>query len=127
MQGKENQKGGSKLKRTILVIITLLMFLAVSGCSAISIPDAEQIKSDLIGHQITVGLSGWHFDALAEFESFIIISNQQQGDALEYDVTMRLTDFQWDAHYLLDALITYKKVDGKWQLKSITPKLYKQL
>jgi hypothetical protein len=96
------------------------------GCS-LSTPSAEQIKADLIGNQITVGWSSWRFDALSEFDSFVINGKQIQGDAVEYDVTMRLRDFAQGTQYILDALITYKKVDGHWQLKSILPKLFSQL
>jgi len=109
-----------------LVIITLMMIFTSIGCSAISTPDAAQIKSDLIVNELPV--LGWQFTTLAAFESFTINGKQQQGDTLEYDVTMRLTDAQWDTHILLvDAYITYQKVDGEWELRSITLKSYEEL
>ena len=115
------------MKKAILVIITLMMIFTSIGCSAISTPDAAQIKSDLIGNELP-GLWGWQFTTLAAFESFTINGKQQQGDTLEYDVTMRLTDVQWDTHILLvDAYITYQKVDGEWELRSITLKSYEEL
>ena len=49
-----------------------------------------------------------------------------KGDVLEYNVTMKLRDLSLGARYQLDALITYKMVN-KWQLMSITPKIFKML
>jgi hypothetical protein len=103
------------------------MFLSSLSCSSSSTPTAEQIKADLIGNQITLGLQIWKFTSLSEFESFIINGEQIQGDVLEYDVTMRLRDFKWNELYLLDALIIYKKVNSKWQFTSIQSKLFKLL
>lgn len=88
-------------------------------------PNAEQIKADLIGHQL---LSyGWTFAALSEYEQFEIIGEQKQGNVIEYDVTMELVDLPTDEHFLLDALIVYRMSDGDWELISILPKYFEHV
>jgi len=107
----------------LIITILSLIGLILTSCST-PMPSDEQIKADLIGHQISSGILNWQFSALGEFDSFTVISKQIQGDVLEYDVTMRLRDLSWGTRYLLDALVTYKRVNNTWQLTSITPKLF---
>ena len=111
-----------------LLMLPLILSLILIGCAGLSEPSVEQIKADLIGQRIyTSALSGWEFEALSEFEQFDIRGKQRQGDVIEFDVSMRLQDLSNDTHFLADVLILYKKADGKWELTSIVPKLFRQL
>ncbi|MFC1988231.1 hypothetical protein ACFLVJ_00100 [Chloroflexota bacterium] len=90
-------------------------------------PSAEQVKADLIGHVLTVGGAlVWEFAALSEYEEFEIKNELSQANALEYDVSMRLKDFPTNSYFTADALIVYKKVNGKWELVSVVTKLFQQ-
>jgi hypothetical protein len=86
------------------------------------------MKMDLIGNYLTVSETiVWRFDALSEFEDFSIKSKQTQGTGIEYDVSMRLKNLSTNMQYLVDAYITYERVDGQWKFKSIQTKLFRQL
>jgi len=114
------------LKRKFLALF-LILCITLVGCGGPSEPDVEQMKADLIGHNLTGEGLGWTFAALSEFEHFDIRGKQEQGDVIEYDVSMRLVDLSSDAHFLADVLIVYKQIDGEWELTSIVTKLYKRL
>ena len=114
------------LKRKLLALF-LILSITLVGCGGSAEPNVEQMKADLIGHNLTGEGLGWTFAALSEFEHFDIRSKQEQGDVIEYDVSMRLVDLTSDTHYLADVLIVYKQVDGRWELTSIVTKLYKCL
>jgi len=88
-------------------------------------PSAEQIKADLLGHVLTSGGAPvWEFAALSEYEEFEIKEKLSQANALEYDVSMKLTDFPTDTHFIADVLIVYKKINGKWELISLVTKVF---
>ena len=118
------------VKRKLLVLF-LILCITLVGCSDIgesSEPSIEQMKADLIGHILTTGEgTGWAFAALSEFEHFDIRGKQEQGDVIEYDVSMRLVDLVSDIHFLADVLIIYKHIHGEWELAAIVTKLYKYL
>ena len=116
--------------KKILLLFLIGSFTILIGCSVQTEPSApkaalsvEQIKADLIGRQAET----WRFDALSEFEQFDIRGEQRQGDIIEYDVSMRLVDFNTQQHYLMDALIVYRQSNGTFQLISIVPTLYTSL
>ena len=112
------------------VLVLLLVLIAISaGCVGQAEPTAEQIKADLIGQRLQVPGSNryWDFSALSEFEYFDIRGKKTQADVIEYDVSMRLQDLSTNNHFLADALIIYKQIDGQWLLTNIAPKLFKQL
>ncbi len=117
------------MRKWNLLVLVIILCGALLGCSGQQEPTAEQIKSDLIGHRLQVAGSGfyWEFAALSEFEYFDIRSKQAQGDIIEYDVSMRLQDLTTNNHFLADALIVYRQIDGKWELTSIVAKLLKPL
>ena len=69
------------------LVLLLILCVVFVGCSVQSEPNAEQIKADLIGHQLTEGgFTAWEFAALSEYEQFDIRGTQRQGNILEYDV-----------------------------------------
>ncbi len=98
------------LKRKLLALF-LILSITLVGCGGSSEPNVEQMKADLIGHNLTGEGSGWTFAALSEFKHFDIRGKQEQGDVTEYDVSMRLVDLASDTHFLADVLIIYKQVD----------------
>lgn len=112
-----------------LLALFLIPCIILVGCTGQSEPNAEQMKADLIGHRLQVAGSSmyWDFAALSEFEYLDIRSKQMQGGVIEYDVSIRLHDLSTDNHFLADALIVYRQIDGKWKLTSIVPKLFKPL
>ena len=115
------------VKKRLLPLI-LILCISLVGCSGQPKLDIDQIKSDLIGHNLLLeGHYVWTFAALAEYEQFDIRSMEAKGDIIEYDVSMRLHDLATDKHFLADALIVYKQTDGKWEITSIVTKLYQQL
>ncbi|MFC2044742.1 hypothetical protein ACFLT8_06095 [Chloroflexota bacterium] len=111
--------------RKMLWTLPLILCVILVGCVGQVEPTAEQIKADLIGSQLPG--TPWTFEALSEYEQFDIRAKQIQGNALEYDVSMRLVDMASDTHFLADVLIVYKKIDGKWELVSIVPKVFKPI
>lgn len=121
-----------KGKWRIFLAALLVVSVFSGGCSRLlAEPDAEQIKADLIGKDMP-GLGGWplpvwRFAALSEFQELNIKSKQKQGQIIEYDVSMRLQDLESKNRYLADAVIVYKKANGKWELISIVPKLWKEI
>ncbi len=89
-------------------------------------PKADQIKADLIGKNISLsGVVVWEFAALSEFESFEITGKQKQGNAIEYDVSMRLVDLASQAHFSANLAIVYKRSGISWQLVSVVAKEFK--
>ena len=62
----------------------------------------------------------WNFESLDEIQQFTITNKKEQGDIIEYDVDMVLHDKS--GNFRIKGLIVYKKVDGKWQIASMTMK-----
>ena len=114
------------IKRRLLAFF-LIPFILLLGCSGNSGPNVEQMKADLIGHELSGEGEGWKFAALSEFEYFDIRGEQVQGEVIEYDVSLRLVDLESNIHFLADILIVYKKVDGEWKLNSTVTKLFERL
>lgn len=83
-------------------------------------PDEEQIQADLVGSNLRWkgGDEVWYFTALSEFDNVSINNKISRGDAIEYDVTFLLKDFELEKHFILDAFLVYKIFDNKWQLRS---------
>jgi hypothetical protein len=83
-------------------------------------PDEEQIQADLVGSNLRWkgGDEVWYFTALSEFDNVSINNKISRGDAIEYDVTFLLKDFELEKHFILDAFLVYKIYDNKWQLRS---------
>jgi hypothetical protein len=93
--------------------------------------DPEQIKADLIGQTMEgpkgmFGSGWWKFGSLSEFQEVTINDKKQAGGLIEYDVNMRLKDINSANEYLVEALITYKKVDGVWKIASVSKKSFEQ-
>ena len=83
-------------------------------------PDEEQIQADLVGSNLRWkgGDEVWYFTALSEFDNVSINNRISRGDAIEYDVTFLLKDFELEKHFILEAFLVYKVYDNKWQLRS---------
>ncbi len=114
------------MKRMLLALLIMLSVI-LAGCSGQPEPDVEQIKADLIGQRITTEQLRWTFAALSEYEQFDIRGKQTQGNAIEYDVSIRLVDLVNDTHFSADVLIVYRKVDGKWELASLLPTHFERI
>jgi len=119
------------LKQTIIL---LLLFSAVTftGCASereINVndipvqaeePDEEQIQADLVGSNLRWkgGEEVWYFTALSEFDNVSINNEITRGDAIEFDVTFLLRDFELEKHFIMDVFLVYKLMDNNWQLRS---------
>ncbi|MFC2010894.1 hypothetical protein ACFLUR_01215 [Chloroflexota bacterium] len=126
--------------KRVMISALLILSIVLVGCSFqsklnIEKPkletkelSVEQIKADLIGHNLTWnGQLVWQFAALSEYEQFDIKGKQTQGNAIEYDVSMKLKDFASSNHYLVEAFIVYREIDGKWELISVVTKLLEHI
>jgi hypothetical protein len=115
------------LKRIWLVFLSLCLVL--TGCATLQQPPkAEQIKADLIGHDLTImGTQVWQFAALSEFEQFNITSNQTQANVVEYGISMRLVDLASNTRYSAEVAVVYRYTALKWELISIVAKSFRQI
>lgn len=118
------------LKR-IFILIILIMTFTITGCvsereirvSDIPVkaeePDEEQIQADLIGSYFRWNDEQvWYFAALSEFDNISINNKITKGNALEYDITFLLRDFELETHYIMDVFLVYKNYNNKWQFVS---------
>ena len=119
------------LKQTIIILILVLMvtFTACTSDHGMEVngiqveaeePDEEQIQADLVGSNLRWkgGEEVWYFTALSEFDNVSINNKITRGDAIEYDVSFLLRDFELEKHFILEAFLVYKLFDNKWQLRS---------
>ncbi|MFC2034026.1 hypothetical protein ACFLTT_01290 [Chloroflexota bacterium] len=126
--------------KRILLLSCLTLSITMMGCLykteintdktqlEITEPSIEQMKADLIGHNLFQhGQPLWQFAALSEYEEFEVKDKQIQGNAIEYDVSLKLKDFSTNTHYLADIFIVYKNINGKWELASIVAKAFEQV
>ena len=118
--------------KKILVFVMVISAFTVTGCASereievneIQIqaeePDAEQIQADLVGSNLRWkgGDEVWYFTALSEFDNVSINNKLTRADAIEYDVTFLLKDFELEKHFILDAFLVYKLTNNKYQLRS---------
>ena len=83
-------------------------------------PDEEQIQADLVGSNLRWkgGEEVWYFTALSEFDNVSINNKITRGDAIEFDVTFLLKDFELEKHFIMEAFLVYKLNDNNWQLRS---------
>ena len=83
-------------------------------------PDEEQIQADLVGSNLRWkgGEEVWYFTALSEFDNVSINNKITRGDAIEFEVTFLLKDFELEKHFILDAFLVYKLNNKNWQLRS---------
>lgn len=75
--------------------------------SILSNMTVEQIKNDLIGRNITANGITWHFDRQSEFLNVAINRRKQNGQLLEYDVSMNLQDYKSGNLYNTQVLVVY--------------------
>jgi hypothetical protein len=113
------------MRNKILVFAVMAVMILIVGCS--KAPDSEQIKADLIGHEMGDMGKSWKFDSLSEFKELAIKNKMQQGDIIEYDINMRLKGVRSGGEVIVEALVEYKKVDGSWKIVSISMKRYEQV
>lgn len=113
------------MKNKVLVCAALAAFVLLVGCS--KSPDTEQIKTDLIGQTMGSMFGGWKFESLSEFQELKINNKKQQGELIEYDISMRLKDTNSGKEYRAEALRVYKKVDGAWKIASISRKSFEPI
>jgi hypothetical protein len=118
------------LKQTLIGVF-VIVFLTFAGCASereikvndvpitVEEPDKDQIQADLIGSYFSQGEEQvWYFAALSEFDNVSINDKITRGDAIEYDVTFLLKDFELEKHFILEAFLVYKLINNHWQLRS---------
>lgn len=115
--------GRNALSLMVLGLMVVMVF--TGGCSASSDPDAERIKSDLIGRDVVFddGMDSWRFDSLSEFEKFTINNKNRQRDIIEYDISMHLVASTGRC-YAVDSqvIVTYRRESDNWKLISLNNK-----
>jgi hypothetical protein len=118
--------------KQIFILVLMISAVIFTGCASereIKIndvqiqaeePDEEQIQADLVGSNLRWkgGEEVWYFTALSEFDNVSINNKISRGDAIEFDVTFLLKDFELEKHFILDAFLVYKLNDNNWQLRS---------
>lgn len=118
--------------KQIFILVLVISAVIFTGCASdreikvnnIPIPaeepDEEQIQADLVGSNLRWkgGEEVWYFTALSEFDNVSINNKLTRGDAIEFDVTFLLKDFELEKHFILDAFLVYKLNENKWQLRS---------
>lgn len=112
-----NSPGISTPKTTISTSTNQVSVSSPVTVPAIPRPTVDQIKSDLLGKYIG---ESWYFAALREFLEFNINNVSDKGDILEYDVSMRLKDYDSQLIYQAKVLIVYKKANDVWQFISVS-------
>ena len=84
------------------------------------------MKADWTGH--TVGVEDAILElGFLEWENFDIRDMRQQGDVIEYDVSIGLLDFDADLYYVTDILIVYTQAGRKWELTSIETEMFRRI
>ena len=118
--------------KQIIILVLVISAVTFTGCASdreIKVnnipvpaeePDEEQIQADLVGSNLRWkgGEEVWYFTALSEFDNVSINNKLTRGDAIEFDVTFLLKDFELEKHFILDAFLVYKLNENKWQLRS---------
>ncbi len=92
--------------------------------NSVNIPDAAQIRADLVGNYMYVGdgLPGfWVFSSPAAIQFGNIGSTRRDGDHLEFNFTVFLVDEKTGQRnlYRAETLVTYTQVDGNWELLKV--------
>ena len=118
--------------KQIFILVLVISAVTFTGCASdreIKVnnipvqaeePDDEQIQADLVGSNLRWkgGEEVWYFTALSEFDNVSINNKITRGDAIEFDVTFLLKDFELEKHFILDAFLVYKLYENQWQLRS---------
>ena len=85
------------------------------------LPDADQIKADLIGKSINdPHLGGWDFEDPSEFVSFTVVSQKESGGRAELMIDMRLKDIHDGREYNGQATVVYTNAGGRWSFSSVS-------
>lgn len=65
------------------------------------------------------------FTSFTNFKEFVINSKNEQGEIIEFDISMVYKDTEHGTTDPIKAHIVYKKSDSKWAIASLTGKLLK--
>ena len=120
-------------KSRILMVLAVMMAAVMADGSAATntnsnnIPDAAQIKSDLVGNFMYVsgGLPGfWAISSPEVIRFGNIGSTRRDGDRLEFNFTAILVDDKTEQGdlYRAETLVTYQQVDGSWEFLTVQGK-----
>ena len=101
-------------KRTLAVLLAAV----VSAACSERLPDADRIKSDLIGQTVGNVIFRWRFESLNEFESFEITNQERTGDIVEYTANVILTEPRGRSSATLT--VVYRREDNGWSLTSVS-------
>ena len=115
--------------KTIIFLLLVFPVVLFSGCTSQhetkvneiqappEEPDVEQIQAEIVGSNLRWknGKEVWYFRALSEFKNVSINNKVYRGDAIEYDVTFLLHDFELEKDFRLEAFLVFRIIDNKWQ------------
>ncbi len=121
---KSEQGKRVNIKWQVLLIVSLAFLLVLSSCT--KEPDVDQMKADLLGRVVDVpsprvAFGEWKFASMSEFQELTIRNKKKLEGVIEYEVNMLLQDLKTGKRYLVNAVITYRNTENKWQIASITP------
>lgn len=118
------------MMKKLMLLLTVAFLLSFIACEKlISLPDENQVKSDLLGKKIMVnGEEVWSFDALGEFISLRIVNTQQAGKTAELTINSCLKNVDGSSNaYMAEFLCTYQLQGNTWVLNKITSKKFNEI
>ena len=94
----------------------------IISCSD-NMPDADQIKADLMGKRIGSTFRGWIFESMNEFEKFEIVDQRRKGKLMNINAICDYS-IQETEIYRAEALVTYTKKGNTWEFVYVSGVLY---
>ncbi len=82
-------------------------------------PEAEQMKSDLVGHVMGGREKSWKFESVSQIKELVINKRKEEPKKRVYSVTLTLHDSQVPSVYKAEAEVTYEQVGSKWEVKVV--------
>ena len=103
----------------------LAVILSVAPVLARTAQDTEQeqriahMKNELVGHTMGGREEGWKFQSASQIEELTIEKEKEEDGERICTVFLRLSDPRVKAVYNARAKLTYKIVDGEWELDTV--------
>jgi len=99
------------------LLATLFM---LGACSAAASIGPEDVKADLLGETVQVGLCRWVFNDPSEIKSLKIVKRRGDERVSTLQVTTELVDSRNEKEYSMDLSLAYRKETDGWQLVTVT-------
>ena len=106
------------MKRLIISAVFVLALTFIFG-QAFPASEADQMKSDLIGKTMGGRDRGWKFQSPEQIKELVINDKKEEPKRRVYSITLKLQDPRAQGAYKAEALVTYEKVDTRWEIKVV--------